>query len=182
MKKAIIFLTAVSILLIDADAGLSEYQNNKNIKQQSTSSYVVPFMQSVHDDRLKIKQNTKNVVNVVNRLKNREHKTKYVFSGSNPLRGWDCSGLVVWTYKQLGYELPHSANKQGNIGYPTRFPKIGDIVVFGHSKYHFEHSGIYVGNNKIINANRYHGTTVVESISSFKMYSYVKYIRVIKTL
>jgi hypothetical protein len=182
MKKLIIFLTAISIFLIDADTGLAEYQNNKNIKQQNKYTYVVPFMQSVHDDRLKIKQNTKNVVNVVNRLKNREHKTKYVFSGSDPLRGWDCSGLVVWTYKQLGYELPHSANKQGNIGYPTRFPKVGDIVVFGHNKYRFEHSGIYLGNNKIINANRYHRTTVIESISSFKMYSYVKYIRVIKTL
>jgi len=182
MKKLIIFLTAISIFLIDADAGLAEYQNNKNIKQQNKYTYVVPFMQSVHDDRLRIKQNTKNVVNVVNRLKNREHKTKYVFSGSDPLRGWDCSGLVVWTYKQLGHELPHSANKQGNIGYPTRFPKVGDIVVFGHKKYQFEHSGIYLGNNKIINANRYHRTTVIESISSFKMYSYVKYIRVIKTL
>jgi cell wall-associated NlpC family hydrolase len=182
MKKSIIFLTAISILLIDADAGLSEYQNNKNIKQAIKSSYVLPFMQSVHNDRLKMIKDTKNIKNVVSRLKNREHKTKYVFSGSNPLSGWDCSGLVVWTYKQLGHELPHSANKQSNIGYPTRYPKIGDIVVFGHSKYHFEHSGIYLGNNKIINANRYYGTTTIESISSFKMYSYVKYIRVIKTL
>ena len=80
------------------------------------------------------------------------NKTWYVFSGSTP-RGWDCSGLVVWFYKDLGIEIPHSATKQGRMKPKVKKPTPGDIVVtkYKNSK-NFIHSGIYIGNNKMIHS------------------------------
>jgi cell wall-associated NlpC family hydrolase len=104
-----------------------------------------------------------------------------VFSGSNPY-GWDCSGMVVWTYKQFGIELPHSANKQAHIGKRVSSPKLGDIVVFAYNgSTNFYHSGIYIGKGKIVNANSYFRTTVIEPLTDYKN-SQIRFIRVVPTI
>jgi cell wall-associated NlpC family hydrolase len=124
------------------------------------------------------------VQKVVNKLEKRVGKTWYVFSGSTP-RGWDCSGLVYWAYEQLGIEVPHSANKQGQLTKGVKDPKVGDIVVWGYkgSKSYY-HAGIYIGDGKAIHAGFRKGTTT-EIISldspSFKG-STVKFVRLIETL
>ena len=117
---------------------------------------------------------------VISQLKSRVGKTWYVFSGATPA-GWDCSGLVVWAYQQLGVELPHSANKQGHIGKKVKTPKIGDIVVFGYkgSKSYY-HASIYIGNGKVIHAGFRPGTTtsVISLDDPSFDYSTITYIRV----
>lgn len=117
---------------------------------------------------------------VTAQVKSRVGKTWYVFSGSSP-SGWDCSGLVVWYYEQLGVTVPHSANKQGHIGHKVQTPSIGDIVVWsykGSSSYY--HASIYIGNGKVIHAGFRPGTST-EIISlddpSFK-HSTATFIRV----
>jgi cell wall-associated NlpC family hydrolase len=96
---------------------------------------------------------------VIAQLKNRVGKTWYVFSGSTP-SGWDCSGLVVWFYEQLGVEVPHSANKQGNIGHKVQTPRIGDIVVWSYkNSSSYYHASIYIGNGKVIHAGFRPGTS-----------------------
>jgi cell wall-associated NlpC family hydrolase len=79
-------------------------------------------------------------------------QTPYVFSGSTA-DGWDCSGLVIWFYEDLGITLPHSATKQGMLKPKIKNPLPGDIVVtkYKNSK-NFIHSGIYIGDNKMIHS------------------------------
>jgi cell wall-associated NlpC family hydrolase len=84
---------------------------------------------------------------VLDEVKSYVGKTPYVFSGASP-RAWDCSGLVLWTYAQLGIELPHSATAQLSAGKHVNDPRPGDIVVWGGGY----HSGIYLGDGKVINA------------------------------
>ncbi len=117
--------------------------------------------------------------NAVKKVISRVGKTPYVFSGSS-IYGWDCSGLVRWTYEQVGIELEHSATKQGNnYGHRVKTPKYGDIVVFGwNSKTEFYHSAIYIGNNKIVHANRGYGGTHIEPLSNYKSSTQI-FIRVI---
>ena len=50
--------------------------------------------------------------------------TPWVFQGSDT-RSWDCSGLVKWTYAQLGIDLYHSATWQRYWGPIVTEPKIG---------------------------------------------------------
>jgi cell wall-associated NlpC family hydrolase len=123
-------------------------------------------------------QKQKRLNKVVKYLTTKANKTAYVFSGSTT-RGWDCSGLVVWTYKQMGVTLPHSANKQGHVGRRVSKPQVGDIVVFAYpNRTDFYHAAIYLGNNKIINANLMYGTTVIQPLKDFAK-SQIRFVRVI---
>ena len=135
-------------------------------------------------DKVSLMAEGQKVNSVVKKLKKRIGKTWYVFSGSTP-RGWDCSGLVYWTYEQLGIEVPHSANKQGHLTKGVKDPKVGDIVVWGYknSKSYY-HAGIYIGNGKAIHAGFRKGTTtqIIDVDSPAFKGSTVKFVRLIKTL
>ena len=109
----------------------------------------------------------------------RANRTPYVFSGSNTY-GWDCSGLVRYTYKRLGITLPHSADAQAHLGKRVSTPKLGDVVVFAYQgRTDFYHAALYVGNNLIINANREYGTTVIEPLSNFR-HSQIRFVRILE--
>ena len=116
---------------------------------------------------------------VVTYLTTRVHKTAYVFSGST-ISGWDCSGMVRYTYKRLGITLEHSANKQAHSGKRVSKPRVGDVVVFAYKgSTNFYHSAIYVGNDLIINANQMYKTTVIQPLSDFSK-SQSRFVRVIE--
>lgn len=146
--------------------------------QIPTTSVVKQHTQIDFGQQLIKIQKQKRLNKIVKYLTTKVNKTSYVFSGSTT-RGWDCSGLVVWTYKQMGVTLPHSANKQGHVGRRVSNPKVGDIVVFAYpNQTDFYHAAIYLGNNKIINANLMHGTTVIQPLKDFAK-SQIRFVRVI---
>lgn len=175
MKKYVIVVSAI-LTLAGCSASTAIAATPQVALTPTVVNKQVPVMET-----LRLHSNKSKMLDVIQQLKSRVNKTYYVFSGASP-RGWDCSGLVVWTYKQFGLTLPHSATAQGKLGTKVNEPKLGDIVVFGYkgSKY-YDHSGIYIGNGKVVNANQYYGTTVIEPISNFKNYSNIRYIRVIPT-
>jgi hypothetical protein len=127
--------------------------------------------------------NTKNIRKTIRKLNKYVGKTWYVFSGATP-SGWDCSGLVMWTYEQLNINLEHRASIQAKSGKQAKDPKPGDIVVFkykGHSDAY--HVGIYIGNGKMIHAPNKNEVTRIESIKTFAGdYSKVSFVRLIETV
>ena len=74
----------------------------------------------------------------------------YKYGAAGP-DAWDCSGLVMGAYRQIGVYLPHSARQQYNSTNRVSREdlKPGDIVFF-YSDLH--HDGIYIGNNMVIHA------------------------------
>lgn len=74
----------------------------------------------------------------------------YVWGAAGP-NAFDCSGLVLWAYRQFGVNLPHSAAQQSRMGTPVSRANLrpGDLVFFYSP---VSHEGIYLGNNKIFNA------------------------------
>ena len=58
--------------------------------------------------------------------------TPYLYAGSNPKKGFDCSGFVSYVYSNFGLTLPRSSSGYKNLGKalkPEDF-KVGDILVF----------------------------------------------------
>jgi cell wall-associated NlpC family hydrolase len=132
--------------------------------------------------RAKVKKNTAKMESVLSYLRTREGETPYVFAGSSPY-GWDCSGLVRWTYKRFGITLEHSATKQAHSGKRVTYKeaKPGDIVTFSYgSNYWFYHAAIYLGNGMIVDANLAYKTTVVQPLTNFKG-SKIKFVRIVET-
>jgi cell wall-associated NlpC family hydrolase len=64
---------------------------------------------------------------------------------------FDCSGLVVWAYAQLGISLPHYTGDIWNLGVhvPRDQLRPGDLVFFFPG---VEHMGIYVGGGNFLDA------------------------------
>ncbi|GLY80168.1 C40 family peptidase [Actinoallomurus iriomotensis] len=75
----------------------------------------------------------------------------YVWGGATPGKGFDCSGLTMWAYKQVGVNLPHYGGDQWNAGVHVSRSDLqpGDLVFF-YSDIH--HMGMYLGDGKFIHA------------------------------
>jgi cell wall-associated NlpC family hydrolase len=83
---------------------------------------------------------------------------KYVFGGSDPAVGLDCSGLVQLVFRQVGSALPRTAQQQfdATVRVPLEQLQPGDLVFFArtYADPHdwITHVGIYVGGGLQINA------------------------------
>jgi cell wall-associated NlpC family hydrolase len=78
----------------------------------------------------------------------------YSWGGASPSSGFDCSGLVMYAYKQAGIDLPHSAQAQSAWGQPVARADLqpGDLVFFG-SPGNIHHVGIAVGGDRMVDAS-----------------------------
>jgi cell wall-associated NlpC family hydrolase len=175
MKKVVI--AALIALTVSASTPASADVPIKEVEKQTVDTSV-SFVQTQA-----LLKNKTMVRSAYVGLKKTVGKTWYVFSGSTP-SGWDCSGLTMWFYGELGIDLEHRASSQQNAGKATKDPVLGDIVVFKYKGYKSAyHVGIYVGDGKMIHAPRKGQRTSVESISDFAGdYSVVTYRRVIDTI
>ena len=83
--------------------------------------------------------------------------TPYVWGGSTPETGFDCSGYVCWVYNQNGYNVGRTTanglwNKSQHISEAEAKP--GDLVFFEgtYDTPGKSHVGIYLGNGKMVSA------------------------------
>ena len=81
--------------------------------------------------------------------------TPYVWGGSTPETGFDCSGYVCWVYNQNGYDVGRTTanglwNKSQHISEAEAKP--GDLVFFKgtYDTPGMSHTGIYLGNGMMV--------------------------------
>jgi cell wall-associated NlpC family hydrolase len=88
--------------------------------------------------------------------------TPYVWAGSAP-GGFDCSGLVMWAYAQVGVSLPHSSYAQYGMGVPVSRDQLqpGDLVFFDG----LGHVGIYIGGDQFVHAPHTGDVVKISSLS-----------------
>lgn len=79
----------------------------------------------------------------------------YVWGGSTPSGGFDCSGFVKYVYAQMGYTLNRVAADQMLNGSAVTDLELGDLVFFNNTYTTgaaASHVGIYIGDNQFIHA------------------------------
>ncbi len=90
---------------------------------------------------------------------------RYVYGGSSPRTGFDCSGFVRYVYAHFGLTLAHSSYAQFGRGRRVNRGSLrpGDLVFFDG----LGHVGIYIGNGRFIHAP-HEGTRVrIETLAGW---------------
>jgi cell wall-associated NlpC family hydrolase len=89
----------------------------------------------------------------------------YLWGGASPATGFDCSGLVMYVYAQLGIQLPHYAAAQYQLGTPVDRSQLqpGDLVFFDA----LDHVGIYIGNGQFVHAPQTGDVVKITALSDF---------------
>ncbi|MGW3171064.1 NlpC/P60 family protein [Streptomyces sp. NPDC001153] len=74
----------------------------------------------------------------------------YVWGASGP-SGFDCSGLMQWSYAHAGVQLPRTSQEQRFAGrqIPLSQARPGDLVIYRSDA---SHVGMYAGNGQVIHA------------------------------
>jgi len=79
---------------------------------------------------------------------------RYHYGGNSPSRGFDCSGLVQYSYRLAGVRIPRSTRTQFRNSHSIRLSELhkGDLLFFNQQGKRFSHVGIYIGNDKFVHA------------------------------
>lgn len=80
--------------------------------------------------------------------------TPYRFGGSSPIEGFDCSGLVYFTYREVGVLLPRDTAAQRLAARRIRVAELqpGDLIFFDLNGKKNSHVGIYTGEGAFVHA------------------------------
>lgn len=93
--------------------------------------------------------------------------TPYRYGGNTPEGGFDCSGLVVYVYREAaGLSLPRTSHAMSELDAPrVRRTGIasGDLVFFGSGR-RATHVGIYVGEGRFVHAPTRGGTVRMDRL------------------
>jgi cell wall-associated NlpC family hydrolase len=87
----------------------------------------------------------------------------YVWGGSSPSTGFDCSGFTSYVFAQVGVYLPHHAASQYSLGTPVAYEQLapGDLVFFSG----LGHVGIYIGSGQFVHAPHTGDVVRISSLS-----------------
>jgi cell wall-associated NlpC family hydrolase len=91
------------------------------------------------------------------RLATRYLGAPYVWAGGSP-SGFDCSGLVMYAFGQVGVAIPHNAAQQFRLGTPVDRGRLipGDVVFFNQLR----HNGIYLGDGRFVHSAKPGGVKI----------------------
>ncbi|ORV92817.1 hypothetical protein AWC11_07395 [Mycobacterium interjectum] len=83
----------------------------------------------------------------------------YAWGAVGP-NAFDCSGLVYWSYQQIGMTVPRTSQQLARGGQPVTRDQLqpGDVIVYYPDA---SHVGLYAGNGQVIHSSTY-GTPVSE--------------------
>lgn len=89
----------------------------------------------------------------------------YVWGGTSP-RGFDCSGLVYYVYKECGYTINRTAASIYDNGTYVEKEKlqVGDAICFSSYSSSIGHVGIYIGDGQFIHASSGSGRVIISGL------------------
>ena len=78
----------------------------------------------------------------------------YRFGGASPVDGFDCSGLIYFSYREAGVTVPRTTEAQRLAARPVKTAELrpGDLVFFDLQGMKNSHVGIYAGRGSFVHA------------------------------
>ncbi len=96
--------------------------------------------------------------------------TPYRWGGNTPQSGFDCSGLIVFVFREVaGVSLPRTVQEIYALDFadvPRDRLQGGDLVFFHTAGRGVSHIGIYVGQDRFVHAPNEGGTVRLDYLSN----------------
>ncbi len=98
---------------------------------------------------------------------------QYVYGGTSPSSGWDCSGFVQYVMKnEFGVSVSRTSGGQAGNGYGVSVSdrsqwKPGDLLIYRAGNGNIGHVAIYLGGGQMIHALNEKHDTFVQSVSAY---------------
>ncbi|GMQ91914.1 MAG: hypothetical protein BMS9Abin11_1229 [Gammaproteobacteria bacterium] len=95
-----------------------------------------------------------NVGHKVAKVAKRMVGIRYRYGGNSPRKGFDCSGLVQYSYQKAGIRVPRVTRMQRQHSFRIAYSQLrrGDLIFFNQLGRKASHVGIYIGNNQFVHA------------------------------
>ena len=79
---------------------------------------------------------------------------RYHYRGASPAEGFDCSGLVQFSFRKAGAAVPRSTEQQRLASRPVPLTELrrGDLLFFDQEGKKYGHVAIYLGYGKFVHA------------------------------
>jgi len=108
--------------------------------------------------------------------------TPYKWGGTT-VNGFDCSGFLLYIFKQFDVKLPRTSKTQASQGTEVAKSQLreGDLVFFNTSGKGISHAGVYVGGGKFAHSSSSKGVTITSLSDSYYKKRYVTARRVISS-
>ncbi|TFV83327.1 transglycosylase SLT domain-containing protein [Blastococcus sp. CT_GayMR16] len=95
----------------------------------------------------------------------------YLWGGTDPSKGLDCSGFTQQVFENLGIDLPRTSSQQATAGRPVASvadARPGDLVFFDYSSDRpgIDHVGIYLGDGKMMDSPKPGDTVGVRNVGT----------------
>jgi len=93
---------------------------------------------------------------------------RYVYGGTNPNTGMDCSAFVRMIFSKFNVKLPRTAREQAEVGTTVPFDQLqpGDRLYFCCKNSYIDHCGIYAGNGYFIHCSASQNGVGVDKLTS----------------
>lgn len=92
----------------------------------------------------------------------------YLYGGTSPSTGFDCSGLTQYAFRQAGITIPRVSYEQAAAGRSVPYSqlRVGDLVAFNSP---VSHVGIYVGNGQFIHSPKTGDVVKISKLSAMQL-------------
>lgn len=93
---------------------------------------------------------------------------RYVYGGTDPASGMDCSAFVRMVFREHGVSLPRTAREQALVGEQVSFDDLqpGDRLYFSCKNSYVDHCGIYAGGGYFVHCSSGRGGVGVDTLAS----------------
>jgi cell wall-associated NlpC family hydrolase len=122
-----------------------------------------PLATNTHAPRFSIEARRDSVV----ALARQQIGRRYVFGGTSPTRGFDCSGFTQYLARAFGVSIPRTAAQQAASGQEIprdrNLLRPGDLLTFGRGN-RVTHVGVYVGDGRYVHASSGRGEITESSL------------------
>jgi len=91
----------------------------------------------------------------------------YKYAGDSPA-GFDCSGLVRYSYSKAGIQMPRDTRSQRSVSVPVSLKNLreGDLLFFDQEGKKASHVGMYIGNGRFVHAPSSGGKVRTDSLKA----------------